>query len=189
MIRIWLFTWTFYTKKQTRTAEKYLVNDHWKSAQYWRSQPNTGTNSQRFEQTKGERKIEFYRQRLIKKILEWFCWTDRLPTEAEKKAVEGFLVEYRDIFVRRRKALGMNRELKVKLTSKDDEAICSQNPPVPIQIIEELVVDLALMHFYGITTVLSFSKYASPNEKIRRKNSSPCGPQESWHSNCRWLHQ
>ena len=33
---------------------------------------------------------------------------------------------------------------------------------MPIQLIEDLIVELALMHKYGIITVLLFSKYASP---------------------------
>ena len=45
---------------------------------------------------------------------------------------------------------------------------------MPIHLKEDLIVELALMHKYGIITVLPFSKYASPifahrrpNEKIR----------------------
>ena len=58
--------------------------------------------------------------------------------------------------------IGMNREFKVKLTPKDDKAVYSQNLPKPLHLKEDLVVELALMHKYGIITVLSFSKYASP---------------------------
>ena len=56
----------------------------------------------------------------------------------------------------------MNTEFKVKLTPKDDRPVYSQNLPMPIHLKENLNVELALMHEYGIITVLPFSKYASP---------------------------
>ena len=95
-------------------------------------------------------------------FLKRFDWTDTLLTETEKQAVEDILVEYHDIFARHRMDIGMNTEFKVRLTPKDDKAVCSQNLPMPIHLKEDLVVELALMHKYGIITVLPFSKYASP---------------------------
>ena len=56
----------------------------------------------------------------------------------------------------------MNTEFKVKLTPKDDKAVFSQSLPRLIHLKEDLIVELALMHKYGIVTVLFFSKYASP---------------------------
>ena len=58
--------------------------------------------------------------------------------------------------------IGMNTEFKVKLTPKDDKAVYTQSLPMPIHLKEDLIVELALMHKYGILTVLPFSKYASP---------------------------
>ena len=58
--------------------------------------------------------------------------------------------------------IGMNTEIKVKLTPKDDKAVYSQSLPMPIHLKEDLIVELTLMHKYGIITVLPFSKYASP---------------------------
>ena len=95
-------------------------------------------------------------------FLKRFDWTDTLLTETEKQAVEDILVEYHDIFARHRMDIGMNTEFKVKLTPKDDKAVYSQNLPMPIHLKEDLIVELALMHKYGISTVLPFSKYASP---------------------------
>ena len=57
----------------------------------------------------------------------------------------------------------MNTELKVKLTPKDDKAVYRRNLPMPIQLKEDLIVQLTLMHKYGIITVLEFSKYGGPN--------------------------
>ena len=96
------------------------------------------------------------------KFLKRFDWTDTLLTETEKHAVEHILVEYRDKFARHRMDIGMNTEFKVRLTTKDDKAVYSQSLPVPIHLKEDLIVELALMHKYGIITVLPFSKYANP---------------------------
>ena len=95
-------------------------------------------------------------------FLKLFDWTDTLLTETEKQAVEDILVEYQDIFPRHRMDVGMNTEFTVKLTPKDNEAVYSQNLPLPIHLEEDLIVELALMHKHGIITVLPFSKYASP---------------------------
>ena len=64
----------------------------------------------------------------------------------------------------------MNTELKVKLTPKDDNVVYSQSLPQPIHLKEDLIVELALMHRYGIITVLPFSKYASPIFAQRKPN-------------------
>ena len=96
------------------------------------------------------------------KFLKRFDWTDTLLTETEKQAIEDILVKKHDIFARHRMDIGMNTEFKVKLTPKDDKAVYSQNLPMPIHLKEDLIVELALMHKYGIVTVLPFSKYASP---------------------------
>ena len=92
----------------------------------------------------------------------------------EKQAIEDFLVDYHEIFARHRMDIGMNTEFKVKLTHKDDKAVYSQSLPMPIHLKEDLIVELAPIHKYGIITVLPFSKYVSsifaqrkPNGKLR----------------------
>ena len=119
------------------------------------------------------------------KFLKRFDWTDTLLRETEKQAIEDVLVEYHNIFASHRMDIGMNMEFKVKLTHKDDKAVYIQSLPMPIHLKEDLIDKLALMHKYGIITVLPFSKYASPifaqrkpNGKLRllvnlRKNNSP----------------
>ena len=96
------------------------------------------------------------------KILKRSDWTDTLLAETEKQAIEDIQVQYHDIFARHRMDIGMNTEFKVKLNPKDDKAVYSQSLSMPIHLIEDLIVELALMHKYGIITVLPFSKYASP---------------------------
>ena len=104
------------------------------------------------------------------KFLKRFDWTDTLLTEMEKQAIENILVEYHDIFARHRMDIGMNTEFKVKLSPKNDKAVHSQSLPMPIHLKEDLIVELALMHKYGIITVLPFSKYASPIFAQRKPN-------------------
>ena len=64
----------------------------------------------------------------------------------------------------------MNTEFKVKLTPKDENAVYSRSLPMPIHLKEDLIVELALMHKYGIITVLPFAKYASTIFAERKPN-------------------
>ena len=104
------------------------------------------------------------------KFLERFDWTDTLLTEMEKQAIEHILVEYHDIFARHRMDIGMNTEFKVKLTPEDDKAVYNQSLPMPSHLKEDLIVELAPMHKYGIITVLPFPKYVSPIFAQRKPN-------------------
>ena len=88
----------------------------------------------------------------------------------EKEAIEDILVKYHDIFARHRMDIGKNTEFKVKLTPKDNKAVYILSLPTPIHLKEDLIVELALMHKYGIVTVLPFSKYASPIFAQRKPN-------------------
>ena len=58
----------------------------------------------------------------------------------------------------------------MKPTPKDDKAVCRQNQQMPIHLKEDLIVELALIHKYGIIAVLPFSKYASPIFAQRKPN-------------------
>ena len=106
------------------------------------------------------------------KIFKRFDWADIVLTETEKQAIEDILVDYHDVFARHRMDIGMNKEFKLKLTPKDDKAVSSQSLPMPIHSNEDLSVELALMHKYGIITVLPYSKYASPKFAQRKTNGS-----------------
>ena len=50
----------------------------------------------------------------------------------------------------------------LRLTQKNDKAVYSPSLPMPIHVKEDLNVELALMHKYGIIKVLPFSKYGIP---------------------------
>ena len=64
----------------------------------------------------------------------------------------------------------MNTQFKVSLTPQDEKPVYTQNLPIPINLKEDLTVELALMHRYGIITTLPFSKYASPIFAQRKPN-------------------
>ena len=58
--------------------------------------------------------------------------------------------------------IGMNTEFKVKSIRKDDRYFYSRNLPKLILLKKDLFANWALMHNYGIITVLAFSQYANP---------------------------
>ena len=104
------------------------------------------------------------------KFLSHFDWTDTTLSPFEKQHIEDILVQYHDIFARHRFDIGTNREFKVKLTPNDDRPAYSQNLPTPINLKDDITVELALLHRYGIITTLTFSKYASPIFAQRKPN-------------------
>ena len=71
-------------------------------------------------------------------------------------------MELHDIFARYIFDVGLNEEFKVKLTPTDDSPAYSQSLPAPINLKEDILVQLALLYKCGINTTLPFSKYASP---------------------------
>ena len=104
------------------------------------------------------------------KFQEKFDWEDSTLPADEKGKIEELLVEFHYIFARHRFDIGMNEEFKVKLTPKDDFPAYSQSLPAPINLKEDILVKLAMLHKYGIITTLPFSKYASPIFAQKRRN-------------------
>ena len=104
------------------------------------------------------------------KFLTMFNWTDSLITGKDRDSLENTIVKFHDIFARHRLDIGMNTQFKVYLTPQHDKPIYTQSLPVPINLKEDLTVELALMHRYGIITTLPFSKYTSPIFAQRKPN-------------------
>ena len=71
-------------------------------------------------------------------------------------------MEFHDIFARHRFDIGINTEFKVQLTPLDNRPAYSQSLPAPTNLKDDILVELSLLHKYGIITILPFSKYASP---------------------------
>ena len=97
-----------------------------------------------------------------RKFLSTFDWKDSMLGQNEIKQIEALLVEFHDIFARHRFDIGMNEGFTVKLTPKVDSPAYSQSLPLPVNLKDDILVELALLHKYGIITTLPFSKYASP---------------------------
>ena len=106
-----------------------------------------------------------------KQFLANFDWADSTLNPTEIAQIEELLVEFHDIFARHRFDIGMNEDFKIKLTPKDDSPAYSQSLPTPINLKEDILVELALLHRYGIITTLPFSKYASPIFAQKKPNS------------------
>ena len=96
------------------------------------------------------------------KILQKFPWESLALTKEQKEQVEQLLIEFHDIFAKHRFDVGYNTELKVKLTPENQLPLYVQGPPTSIHLRDELHVELVLMHYYGLITALSQSKYTSP---------------------------
>ena len=105
-----------------------------------------------------------------KTFLSNFDWSDTTLSQAERHNIEEILIDFHDIFARHRFDIGKNREFKVKLTPNDDRPAYSQSLPTPINLKDDITVELALLHKYGIITTLPFSKYASPIFAQRKPN-------------------
>ena len=91
-----------------------------------------------------------------KHILAHFDWTDSTLNPAEITQIEELLVEFYDNFARHRFDIGMNEDFKVKLTPKDDSPAYSQSLPTPINLKVDILVELAMLHRYGIITTFHF---------------------------------
>ena len=87
-----------------------------------------------------------------------------------KQAVENLLVDFHDIFARHRFDIGIRTEFKAQLTPLDNRPAYSQSLPAPINLKDDILVELSLLHKYGIITTLPFSKYASPIFAQRKPN-------------------
>ena len=103
-------------------------------------------------------------------LLSNFDWTDSTLHPDAKHAVANLLVEFHDICSRHRFDIGINTEFRVQLTPLDNKPALSQSLPAPINLKDDLLVKLALLHKYGIITTLPFSKHASPIFAQRKPN-------------------
>ena len=103
-------------------------------------------------------------------VLSNFDWTDSTSQSDAKQSVENLLVEFHDIFARHRFDIGITTEFKVHFTPLDNRPAISQSLPAPINLRDDILVELALLHKYGIITTLTFSNYASPIFAQRQPN-------------------
>ena len=103
-------------------------------------------------------------------FLSNFDWTDSTLQPDAKQAVENLLVEIHDIFAQHRFDIGINTEFKVQLTPLENRPSYSKSLPALINLKDDNLVELALLHKYGLITTVPFSKYASPIFAQRKPN-------------------
>ena len=96
------------------------------------------------------------------KFLSQFSWFKAIVSNSERTQIEKLLKKYHRIFARHRLDVGRNDDFKVLLTPEHDKPVYSQSPSTPIHIRDKLLIELAILQYYGIITTLPFFKYASP---------------------------
>ena len=79
-----------------------------------------------------------------KSFLSNFDWSDTTLSPEERQQVEEILIDFHGIFARHRFDIGTNREFKVKFTPNDDRPAYSQSLPTPINLKDDITVELAL---------------------------------------------
>ncbi len=103
-------------------------------------------------------------------FLTHFNWEGSILNREEKRRVEVQLVKYHDIFARHRMDVGINTEFKIKLQPENHQTIYSQALPTPINLKQDLTVELALMQYYGLITTSLYSRYSSPIFAQKKSN-------------------
>ena len=103
-------------------------------------------------------------------FLSNFDWTDSTLQPDAIQAVEDLFVEFHDIFAQHRFDIGKNTEFKIQLTALDNRPAYSHGLPAPINLKDDFLVELALLHKYGIITTLPFSRNTSPLFAQRKSN-------------------
>ena len=103
-----------------------------------------------------------------RKFLSTFDWKDSMLQQHEIRHIETLLVDFHDIFARHRFDIGVNEEFTVKLTPKDESPAYSHSLPTPVNLKEDILVELALLHKYGIIT--HYHSQSVPVQYSRRKN-------------------
>ena len=100
-------------------------------------------NLQELEKLNPQNDPEYRRQ-----VLNNFDWTYSMLQREKISRIEDLLVEFHDILARQRFDKGMNEEFKVEITPKGDSPAYSQSLPTPINLKEDILVELA---FYNDT--------------------------------------
>ena len=95
-------------------------------------------------------------------FLKQFDWSKSSINAAQIAEMQHLLIKFYDIFAKHRFDVGYDTELKMKLTLAHDLPVYVRSPPTPIHLRDEILVELALMQYYGRMTLLPNSKYSSP---------------------------
>ena len=101
---------------------------------------------------------------------ENFSW-DTGVLNADQKKLEGFPVEYHDVFAKHRFDVDYNTEIKNRLTPELPNSVYVQGPPAQIHLRDKILCEFALLHSVNTMTTPSHSKYGS-RVFVHRKKSS-----------------
>ena len=85
-------------------------------------------------------------------------WDTCVLSADQKRELEDDLVEYYDVFPKHRFDVSYNTELKIKLTPEHPLPVYVQGTLAPIHLRDEILVDLALLQYFNIITILPQSK-------------------------------
>ena len=105
-----------------------------------------------------------------KTFLNAFKWSDSVLSDKDKERTEQLLVEFNDIFTRHRLDIGYTHKFSVKLTPDTNRPVYSKTQRISIHLKDDLLVELALLQYYGVITTLPFSRYSSPIFAKRKPN-------------------
>ena len=105
-----------------------------------------------------------------KTFLNAFKWSDSVLSDKDKERTEQLLVEFNDIFTRHRLDIGYTHKFSVKLTPDTNRPVYSKTQRISIHLKDDLLVELALLQYYGVITTLPFSRYSSPILAKRKPN-------------------
>ena len=95
-------------------------------------------------------------------FLQQFSWQDSILSETERKQVEQLFVENFDVLAKHSFDVGYKSELQIKSTPSHELPVYLQSLHTRDELRDELLTELALMHYLGLITTLSNSKYGSP---------------------------
>ena len=74
-----------------------------------------------------------------------FNWTDSTLDKQAHQAIEESVVEFQDIFARHTLNIGIEKDLKLKLTRIDENSASNQNLPTPINLKKDITTEIALL--------------------------------------------
>ena len=97
------------------------------------------------------------------KLFEHIDWTDTLFTETWTQTIDEILVEWHNNINGRQKwNSGVKMNFECKLRSENNKVVFIQKVPMPVQVEQDLIDNLALTHKCGVLKLLPFFKYAVP---------------------------
>ena len=95
-------------------------------------------------------------------FLQNFDWPRSVPTAEQIQEMQELLGEYIDNFEKHRFDVGYKTELKVKLAPDHDSPVYFQCPTTRLHLRDEILVEPALMQYYGIVTLPQIANIVVP---------------------------